>query len=309
MIGLHRIVCVLVVAAALSVGACSTPADPTIGGASPQSVNEVLAIWPGTPPGPPPPPLPETQARQSQGWRDITVVKNVAIPTLTVVRPPANEANGAAMVILPGGAFAALAWDLEGTEVAEFLAQRGITTFVLKYRVRDGTPDMMKRYMESPTFETLLELQQANRADAAADAKQAVRYLREHAAAYGLDPAKIGMMGFSAGAMTTMRVLHEADDAERPDLAAPIYGAMIEQGAPAKAPPIFVAVASDDKTTRASMSVDIFAAWREAGAPVEMHVFETGDHGFGLGRPGTSSIAWPALFEAWLMAHGFIASN
>lgn len=309
MFELHRTAFVFSAAAALLLGACSTPVNPPTEAAMPQIVNEVIAIWPGTPPGPPPPPLPETQAKQSQGWRDITVIKNVAIPTLTVVRPPPSKANGAAMVILPGGAFAALAWDLEGTEVAEFLAQRGITAFVLKYRVRDGTPEMMKRYMESPTFETLLELQQANRADAAADAMQAVRYLREHASDYRLDPAKIGMMGFSAGAMTTMRVLHEADDTERPDLAAPIYGAMIEQGAPPKAPPIFVAVASDDKTTRASMSTDIFAAWQEAGASVEMHIFETGDHGFGLGRPGTSSIAWPALFEAWLTAHGFIAYN
>lgn len=274
---------------------------------SAQPSAEIVSIWSGAPPGRLAPPLPETAERQSQGWRDITIIKNVAVPTLTVVRPPAGKANGAAMIILPGGAFAALAWDLEGTEVAQFLAERGITAFVLKYRVRDGTPEMMQKYVASPTFETLLDLQKDNRAEAAADARQAVRYLRDHAAAYGIDPARIGMMGFSAGAMTTMRVLHEADDGERPDIAAPIYGAMIEQGAPSKAPPIFVAVAGDDKTTPASMSTDIYTAWRAAGASVELHIFETGDHGFGLGRPGTSSVEWPALFEGWLKTRGFIA--
>jgi acetyl esterase/lipase len=166
---------------------------------------------------------------------------------------------------------------------------------------------MMKKYVEKPTFETLLELQKDTRAEAAADARQAVRYLRDHASEYGIDPTRIGMMGFSAGAMTTMSALHGADDAERPNIAAPIYGAMVESGAPAKAPPIFIAVAADDKTTPASMSTDMFAAWKSAGASVEMHIFETGDHGFGLGRPGTSSMEWPAVFEVWLKARGFIA--
>lgn len=307
--GLHLVRLGLLSAGALLLGACSTHMSPDTGATGASTTNEVVSIWPGAPPGRPAPVLSESAARQSQGWRDITVVKNVATPTLTVVRPPTGKANGSAMIILPGGAFAALAWDLEGTEVAEFLAERGITAFVLKYRVRDGTPEMMKRYMESPTFDTLLELQQANRADAAADAKQAVRYLREHASAYGIDPAKIGMVGFSAGAMTTMRVLHEADDTDRPNLAASIYGAMVESGAPPMAPPTFVAVASDDKTTSASRSIDIFSAWQAAKAPVEIHIFETGDHGFGLGRPGTSSTAWPRLFEAWLTTQGFVASD
>lgn len=297
----------LIAVGLLFLGGCATGTPPNDDTVRAPAAAEIVPIWSGAPPGRAAPPLKETAEHQSQGWRDITVVKNVAVPTLTVVRPPAGQANGAAMIILPGGAFAALAWDLEGTEVAQFLAERGITAFVLKYRVRDATPEMMNAYLARPTFETLLELQRDNRAEAAADAKEAVLYLRAHASTYGIDPARVGMMGFSAGAMTTMRVLHEANDLERPSLAAPIYGAMVEKGAPPKAPPIFVAVASDDTTTPASMSTEIYTAWRNEGAPVELHIFEAGGHGFGLGRPGTSSLVWPALFEAWLTARGFIA--
>lgn len=300
----------LAAAAALLVSACVSQAnrleEPM---AATLPVAEPVAIWSGRPPGRPEPALAESHGRQSQGWRDITVVKNVAVPTLSAVRPTAGSANGAAMIILPGGAFAALAWDLEGLEVAQFLAERGITAFVLKYRVRDGTPEMMQKYLANPTFETLLELQADNRAEAVEDAKQAVRYLRKHSDTLGIDPNRIGMMGFSAGAMTTMSALHAADDEARPDIAAAIYGAMVETSAPADAPPIFVAVANDDTTTQPGMSTNILAAWQATGAPVELHVFETGEHGFGLGRPGTASTAWPRLFEAWLNRREFITQE
>lgn len=282
-----------------------TPSPPR-GGAI--AASETLRIWPHTPPNANPPRSPESIAPQDQGWRTIQVVHNVSDPTLTVFRPPVGQASGAAMIVLPGGAFAVLAYDLEGTEVAQFLAAHGVTAFVLKYRVTEPTPELARSFAQDPRPEHLIELMTPTRANAAADGLQAVRYLRTNATRLGIDPNRIGMMGFSAGAMTTMRVLHEADDAARPDLAASIYGMMLETGAPAHAPPIFLAAAENDTTLAPQGSVDIFNTWRAAGAKAELHIFETGEHGFGLGRPGTASTAFPELFEAFLRAHGFIAA-
>jgi dienelactone hydrolase len=115
------------------------------------------------------------------------------------------------------------------------------------------------------------------------------------------------MMGFSAGAMTTMGAVLESDVASRPDFAAPIYGAMPVDSKPAKdGPPVFIAVAADDHTVAAAKSIAIFQAWQGAGRPAELHVYETGGHGFGLGKPGTASAHWTAAFESWLKGRGLI---
>ncbi|MFT3727918.1 MAG: alpha/beta hydrolase [Terricaulis sp.] len=297
-------------AAGLALAACANaqPLQAAPGASAPAiTAAETVRIWPHTPPNANPPRSPESQQPQDQGWRMIQVVHNVSDPTLTVFRPPPGQASGAAMIVLPGGAFAVLAYDLEGTEVAQFLAAHGVTAFVLKYRVTEPTPELQRSFAQDPRPAHLIELMTPTRANAAADGEQAVRYLRANAARFGIDPNRIGMMGFSAGAMTTMRVLHDADDGARPNLGASIYGMMLESGAPAHAPPIFLAAASDDTTLAAQGSVDIYNTWRAAGAPAELHIFETGQHGFGLGRPGTASTAWPSLFETFLRAHGFIS--
>jgi acetyl esterase/lipase len=118
------------------------------------------------------------------------------------------------------------------------------------------------------------------------------------------------MMGFSAGAMTTLSVVLEGDAATRPNFAAPIYGAIASDKAPTKdAPPLFIAVAADDKLTSASESIEILQAWQSAGVSAELHVYETGGHGFGLGKAGTTSSRWPADFEAWLAIRGLASGE
>lgn len=289
-------------ACVVGVAACVTSNGPTA------PVRQEFAIWPAGPPDAVPAAA-ESIEPQDHGWRQIQIIKNVTTPTVTIIRPPEGRENGSSMVVLPGGAFGALAWDLEGIEVGEFLAEQGITAFVLKYRVRDASPEAVAQYLQDPGIDRMMELLEPARARAAQDAKQAVRFVRANSARYGLDPGRVGMMGFSAGAITTTRVLHEAEDQSRPNIAAPIYGVMLEEGPPPQAPPLFAAIARDDGLFSIDQVEEMRTAWQDVGAPVEVHVFDSGGHGFGLGRPGTDSERFPVLLEAWLRRVGFITSD
>jgi acetyl esterase/lipase len=235
----------------------------------------------------------------------IAIKSEVVEPTLTVVRPAPGTANGTAVLVAPGGAYMALAWDLEGTEVADWLAKRGITAFVLKYRV--GPPKMQPGEAMPTEIEGLVRLLEPNRQLAINDGSQAIRLIRRRAAEFGVRPDRIGMMGFSAGAMTTLGVTLEGGPDARPDFIAPIYG-MVRADAvvPADAPPAFIAVAADDRTVPGSGSIDIFRKWSDAKRPVELHIYEKGNHGFGMRPQGLPVDHWPAAFEAWLKAHGFL---
>lgn len=265
-----------------------TPAYPGVNARSAE-----MPIWPEGAPGKFVLEQSETRTIEDQKWRKIVVIKNVSTPTVTVVRP-SGKANGSSMIILPGGAFGALAWDVEGTEVAQFLADRGITAFVLKYRVRTASPALLAKEGIAGWLTTGTTV-------AEADAEQAVRFVRSNAGSYGLDTRRVGMMGFSAGGLTTLKVLKDAPDDSRPDVAASIYG-LLDPGARPKATPMFIAVAKDDLVDQA---VSIDNLWRKAGAPSELHIFDSGGHGFGLGKPGTGSMAFPALFEKWLIKNHF----
>jgi acetyl esterase/lipase len=277
--------------------------------------SEVIALWHATPPNARTLAAAESQVVKDLGWRSIIEVHNVSSPSMTIVRPPAGQANGSAMLVLPGGAFSILAWDAEGTEVADFLAKRGITAFVLKYRVSDPTPEEIQAYvakMSEPgnAADPMFAIKQLvpRAAPAIDDALQAMRLVRANAKQYGIDPNRIGMIGFSAGAITTFSVLQRADDATRPNIAAPIYGLAFENGVPAKTPPLFMAVAKDDPVM-ASASADIQKAWSEAGRTSELHVLDSGEHGFGLGKPSTDSMRFSGLLETWLRTHGFIRAG
>lgn len=141
------------------------------------------------------------------------------------------------------------------------------------------------------------------------DGLEAVRYVRENAKRWALSPHRIGIMGFSAGAVTTVGVALQADKASRPDLIASIYGLLPDANpVTAEAPPAFLAVAADDLLVSRS-TLEIYLAWRHAGVPAELHIFEAGHHGFGIIQQGTSSDQWPALFDCWLKAHGFEGSK
>lgn len=268
---------------------------------------EVIRLWPGAPPGGTLAKTPERTFSEQADWKWQKVTISVSEPTMTVVRPAPGKANGTAMVVAPGGGFVALVWDLEGTEVAQWLADRGVTVFILKYRVslpsaeEAGATDMAAR----------LAMMEPRRKMAVADAGQAIKFIRQNAAKYGIDPKRVGMMGFSAGAMTTMGTVLSEDPAERPDFAAPIYGAapLDKLAVPADAPPLFIVHAQNDPLVPPTSSTAIFDAWQKAKRPAELHIYTLGGHGFGMRSQGLPVDRWPSDFEAWLASMDLIAAG
>jgi acetyl esterase/lipase len=238
----------------------------------------------------------------------IRILGNVTKPSLTVYRPAPGTANGTGIIVIPGGGFISLAIDHEGYQVAEWLAARGVTAFVLKYRVHPNPgfriPSELRKHPER--FQVFKESFGAGIPIAIADATQTLRYLRTNAAFFGIAPDRIGMIGFSAGAITTMGAVMNDDPADRPNFAAPIYGAMDHKAPPADAPPLFIAVTEDDPAVPATESVAIFARWNAALLPAELHVYEKGGHGFGMTPHGLPVDSWTVAYEAWLRSHGWL---
>jgi acetyl esterase/lipase len=192
----------------------------------------------------------------------------------------------------------------EGLEVARWLAAHGVAAFVLKYRLVPTPPtteDFMaqvQRIFVDPLWVRALAQRYAPLA--IADGRQAVTLMRQHAAEWGIAPDRIGMLGFSAGGRVTAGVALEHDECSRPDFAAVIYGALWDKlDVPSDAPPLFVLVANDDAIAVGD-SLDLFAAWRSAGHPVDLHVFSEGGHGFGMNQQGLPSDNWNELFASWL---------
>jgi acetyl esterase/lipase len=262
-----------------------------------------VRIWPGAAPGTASWTGPEQEADATlPEVGKVRVVTNVTVPTLTIVRPPAGKANGAAMLILPGGAFRALAWDLDGTETAKWLSRQGITAFILRYRVRPPTATPPA----SESFDQFARRTEPQRAIAVADAKQAMRVIRSRARDYGVAPDRVGVIGFSAGAVTAMSLAVESDASVRPNLAASLYGALVTDGeVPAGSPPVFVAAAQDDPQVPPAKSTDIFERWTRAGLPAELHLYEKGGHGFGFRTHHAPVDNWPLAFKAWLSVRGY----
>lgn len=279
------------------------PTTASTAGQAPM-VQEVVRIWPDQAPGTEDWKAPEEAADVTLPTvGKIHVITNVTVPTLTVVRPPAGKANGTAMIVLPGGSFRALAWDVDGTETARWLAGNGITAFVLKYRVRP--PQQGESF--GATLEDFARATQTRRGFAVADAEQAIRFVRSHATQYAIAPDRVGIIGFSAGAMATVEVALAKDAGVRPNFAVPMYGAALTSAVPvAGAPPLFVAAAQDDAELPAINSLELYQRWVKAGLPAELHIYEKGGHGFGFRQHHTTSDSWPAAFQAWLAAHGYL---
>jgi len=236
------------------------------------------------------------------------VVYNVVDPTLTVFRPHEGTATGTAVIICPGGGMHALAVDHEGYDVARWLAERGVAGFVLKYRLLHCKTDnpFQEMFSKGPGIDEavapVVEL-------ATDDAKTAMRYVREHAAEYGVQIHKIGIMGFSAGGAITASVAHTYDAATRPDFAAPIYAAYVwalKEPVKSDAPPLFVVAATDDQLRLTPQSIEIYEAWYEASKPAELHLFARGGHGFGLRKQNLPTDRWIELFHDWLGVQGFL---
>jgi acetyl esterase/lipase len=272
------------------------------------STTITLDVWPGKAPG-------EVGTVGAETARKAPVldrtsmflgVKNVSKPTLTVFRPAAAKNTGVAVLIFPGGGYTFLAWDLEGEDVARWLNTLGVTAAVLKYRVprREGTP--RKKTPIQPLM----------------DAQRAISLVRRQAAEWGLDPKRIGVMGFSAGghlaAATATNFdrraydkIDAADDTScRPDFAVMIYPdfLVIKRGTCELAPeiritpqtaPCFFAQASDDPVGP-EQSVAMYLGLRRAGVPAEMHIYGSGGHGYGVRATGRPVATWPKRCEEWL---------
>ena len=202
-------------------------------------------------------------------------VRKVMRPVMEVY--PAPKPNGAAFVVAPGGGFAILAIEHEGRDVARWLNERGVTAFVLRYRVG-------------------LETREASQKAAIEDGLLAVKTVRERAAEWKLDPRRIGVMGFSAGGYLTVGVATRYTAESRPDFAIPIY-AVAPEGyqPPPDAPPLFIAVAYDDREMMTSTATGLLDRWKKANRPAELHVFADGGHGFGMNKKGKASDAWTEL--------------
>lgn len=242
-------------------------------------------------------------------------VRNVTRPTLTPFLPRVGTSRHVGVIVAPGGAFMLLAWDHEGTKVAKALAQRGITAFLLKYRLNQ-TPDDeagFQRFSKERMDEVFRLIPENRMPDikeprATEDALTAIKYVRDHAGQYGVDPHRVGMIGFSAGAMTALQAAVAPDAAARPDFIAPIYPPMLAMQVPPDAPPMFVAMALDDELF-GKQGLGLVESWHKAGLPVELHAYERGGHGFSLGKPGTTTTLMLDEFFAWLTARGVLGGT
>jgi len=254
-------------------------------------------------------------SRSSEVWNMLQagnpVVRNVTQPTLTPVLPDPAKATGAAVIVAPGGGFLMLSMQTEGFAVAKALADRGIAAFVLKYRL-ETTPvegkaflaAMMARFRSAPNDPAAVLA--VRHPDPSADALAALRLVRSRAAEWKVDPARVGLIGFSAGAMTALELVQTVPQAEQPAFFGYVYGPQAVETVPAGAPPMFDAIAFDDPLFR-PVTFPIAAAWQRAKRPVELHAYQKGGHGFGgLGAPGTTTTLLLDQFTAWLAMQGFL---
>jgi len=252
-------------------------------------------------------PAPEAWAQQDPRER---LIYNVSQPTLTPM--PASmggTAAQAAVILIPGGGFQFLAMDNEGYDVASRLAPLGVRVFILKYRtqpVGDGIAAFKAAIAD--TFQHGGGAQERARIAplAVADAQAAIRLVRANAVQWHVDPARIGILGFSAGAMTVLGALQADLPDARPDFAGMIYGPTQSDTVPAKAPPLFAAIAADDRFF-GGQDLSLIHNWRKSGASVELHLFSAGGHGFASQPHGTTSDMWFDEYALWLKDKGYAA--
>jgi acetyl esterase/lipase len=273
-----------------------------------------IPLWPGA--------VPDAHARTVPGPEYVTNVLspngvswiaacNVSLPTMTVYSPKGKN-TGVAVLVFPGGGYNCVAIDLEGTEICDWLTSRGITAVLLKYRVPTRSPE---GYGESlPALE---------------DAQRTLSLVRFHATEWRIDPHKIGVIGFSAGghlvtAMSTRfdkRSYPAVDAADkescRPDFAIACYpghlwngdeGFKLNPNVPVttNTPPTFLVQAEDDHVDGVEQALVYYIGLKDAGVPVEMHLYAQGGHGFGLRRTKFPITGWPQLVETWLGTIGII---
>lgn len=236
--------------------------------------------------------------------------RNVTIATLTPFLPPKNKANGTAVIVAPGGGFRTLSMQNEGWEVAKALNKKGIAAFVLKYRLNPTPPDMVgfqesmnQMFAGTARREAIAQDPAERLAPQIADATAAFALIRSRSKEWNVDPKKIGMIGFSAGAMLTLSTTLYGKGAD-PAFIGNIYGPLSGVQAPPNAPPLFIALAADDPFF-ANAGYGIIESWKAAKRPVEFHLYEQGGHGFGMYNKETTSTGWFEAFVSWLRMRGF----
>ena len=259
-------------------------------------------------------PASETWFRQ---WGD-PMARNITKATLTPFLPKKGTANGAAVIVAPGGGFRWLSMGNEGWEVAQALADKGIAAFVLKYRLNPTAEslDEFKEFMNRPFTPPAPAADGSatppparppmDLSNQLADAEAAYTMILKRAKEWGVDTARLGMIGFSAGAGLTMHTTLNSKVVEL-DFIGPIYGGMGPIEVPKNAPPMFNVIASDDFLFRGQFGV--VESWYKAGRPVEFHLYQNGGHGFGLGNPDRTSNKWFDAFIHWLDVNDFLVAN
>jgi len=238
------------------------------------------------------------------------VVTNVTKPSLTVFKPAPELRNGTALVICPGGGFMALSINSEGNDVAKYMVARGVTAFVLKYRIahtgEDGVQEFVAMLSNEPKFHELLH---KTVPPADADGLAAVTYVRQHAAEFGVSADRVGIIGFSAGGAITAHVAFHYKPEGRPAFVAPIYAGgedFKDAVVPSDAPPMFIAAATDDSMGLVPVSVGLYEKWTGAQKSAELHLYAKGGHGFGARQHNLPTDHWIDRFADWMEMEGWL---
>jgi acetyl esterase/lipase len=250
-------------------------------------------------------PLPGAAIKES--WHSqfgSSFARNVTEATLTPFLPGAGKATGVAVIVAPGGGFRTLSMQNEGWDVAKALADRGIAAFVLKYRLNQ-TPASLEEFARpsQPGPRTSFSERVATLGPQLADASAAFALVRARSSEWKVDPKRVGMVGFSAGAMLTMAATLGGGDA-KPAFIGDIYGPLEAVTVPAEAPPLFAALAADDPLF-AGRGMGLIDSWVAAKKPVEFHLYGQGGHGFGMYQKETTSTGWFDAFYKWIVMNGF----
>ena len=262
---------------------------------------QIIALYDGPAPGSEAWDWNETKSKLG----NMELVYNVSTPTLTVYPANKSKATGRAIVVCPGGAFLFLSHIFEGENIAEWLSEEGIVVFLLKYRVDHlETPNIGKEWVDrrvgTPEFHTRI---QPIVKMAIEDGRNAVAYVRNHAEKWNVDPEKIGIMGFSAGGTVASGVAWTYDEQSRPDFVAPIYPHLSDYSkdpVPSDAPPLFIAVASDDHFGFQNASIKMYQSWNQIGKSAELHIYSKGGHGFAGKTMDLPVDFWTDSFMEWV---------
>ncbi|HSZ33821.1 MAG TPA: alpha/beta hydrolase [Puia sp.] len=255
-----------------------------------------------------------TEKRNNNNMTHQMLVYNVVNPTLTVFPGDTALSTGAAVIICPGGAFHFLSIDNEGTIVAKWLAKRGVTAFVLKYRTAhidtdDPLGDMMAGLSPGKRKDSYEAEMKVTIPLCISDGKAAIAYVRKHAAEFGVSPDRIGIIGFSAGGTVTAASAFNYTSDNKPDFVAPIYAYvpdMLLSDVSSDAPPMFLSCASDDQLGLAPNSITLYNKWLASKHSAEIHIYAKGGHGFGMNVQHLPVDEWIDRYGDWLVFIGMM---